>query len=101
MEISFLGWDQPILHSAVKYLLNRYAKGNSWDMNHVLVVLPGSLASRRLQVLIAQLAAEKDLVLRPPRFLTLGKLPEELYQAKLPFASELTQVTSTLRSTRQ
>jgi len=102
MELSFLGWDQPILHSAVKYLLNRYAKGNSWDMNHVLVVLPGSLASRRLQVLIAQLAAEKDLVLRPPRFLTLGKLPEELYQAKLPFASELTQVMAwvqVLRST--
>lgn len=102
MELSFLGWDQPILHSAVEYLLTRYAKGNSWDMNHVLIVLPGSLASRRLQVLIAQLAAEKDLVLRPPRFLTLGKLPEELYQAKLPFASELTQVMAwvqVLRST--
>ena len=102
MELSFLGWDQPVLQSAVAYLMDRYAKGTNWDMNHVLVVLPGSLASRRLQVLIAQRAAEDNLVLRPPRFLTLGKLPEELYQAKLPFASELTQVMAwvqVLRST--
>ena len=60
-------------------------------MDQVLVVLPGSMASRRLQVLMAERAANDRLILRPPRFLTLGKLPEELYQAKWPFASELTQ----------
>lgn len=101
-EVSFLGWNQPILHSAVDYLLERYAKGNLWDMDQVLVVLPGSMASRRLQVLLAQRAAQGRVVLRPPRFLTLGKLPEELYHAKLPFASELTQIMAwvqVLRST--
>ena len=101
-EVAFLGWEQPILHSAVDNLLKRYAKGSSWDMDRVLVVLPGSMAGRRIQVLMAQRAAQQKLVLRPPRFLTLGKLPEELYQAKLPFASELTQVMAwvqVLRST--
>ena len=101
-QLAFLGWDKPILHSAIDYLIERYAQGNAWDMDRVLVVLPGSMASRRLQVLIAQRAAKDRLVLRPPRFLTLGKLPEELYQAKLPFASELTQVMAwvkVLRST--
>ena len=101
-EVAFLGWEQPILHSAIDYLLKRYAKGSSWDMDRVLVVLPGSMAGRRIQVLMAQRAAQRKLVLRPPRFLTLGKLPEELYQAKLPFASELTQVMAwvqVLRST--
>ncbi|MFN6137385.1 MAG: UvrD-helicase domain-containing protein [Planctomycetota bacterium] len=101
-EVSFLGWEQPILHSAVDYLAKRYSRGNSWDMDHVLVVLPGSMAGRRIQVLMAHRAAEQKLVLRPPRFLTLGKLPEELYHAKLPFASELTQIMAwvqVLRST--
>ena len=101
-ELSFLGWSQPILHSAIDYLLDRYADSNAWDMDRVLLVLPGSMASRRLQVLMAQRAARERLILRPPRFLTLGKLPEELYRAKLPFASELTQVMAwvqVLRST--
>ena len=101
-QLSFLGWSQPILHSAIDYLLERYTDSNAWDMDRVLLVLPGSMASRRLQVLMAQRAARERLILRPPRFLTLGKLPEELYRAKLPFASELTQVMAwvqVLRST--
>ena len=101
-QLSFLGWSQPILHSAIDYLLERYTNSNAWDMDRVLLVLPGSMASRRLQVLMAQRAARERLILRPPRFLTLGKLPEELYRAKLPFASELTQVMAwvqVLRST--
>ena len=45
-QISFLGWNQPILHSAVDYLQKRYAVGNGWDMDQVLVVFPGSMLAK-------------------------------------------------------
>lgn len=60
-------------------------------MNHVMVVLPSSLAATRLQQLLATTAHEQELLLRPPQVLTFGDLPEKLYKAKFPFASELQQ----------
>ncbi|MBM3963593.1 MAG: hypothetical protein FJ308_00785 [Planctomycetes bacterium] len=100
IQLEFLGWDQPILHAAVEYLFKHYRRGTNWDLDRMLVVLPGSLAGRRLQVLLAEKGSQECVVLRPPRFLTLGKLPEELYQAKLPFASELTQTMAWVRVLR-
>jgi len=100
IQLEFLGWDQPILHAAVEYLFKHYRRGTNWDLDRMLVVLPGSLAGRRLQVLLAEKGSRERVVLRPPRFLTLGKLPEELYQAKLPFASELTQIMAWVRVLR-
>lgn len=100
IQLEFLGWDQPILHAAVEYLFTHYRRGTNWDLDRMLVVLPGSLAGRRLQVLLAEKGSRERVVLRPPRFLTLGKLPEELYQAKLPFASELTQIMAWVRVLR-
>lgn len=92
IQLEFLGWSRPVLHSAVDALLQTYRRGAVWDLDRVLVVLPGSMAGRRLEMLLAQRAESENLVLRPPRVLTLGELPEELYQAKLPFADGLTQV---------
>jgi ATP-dependent helicase/nuclease subunit A len=91
MQIEFLGWNRPILHAACDYLWEHYHRGPNWNLDRMLVVLPGSLAGRRMEVLLSERALREQVVLRPPRFLTLGELPEELYQAKLPFASPLTQ----------
>jgi ATP-dependent exoDNAse (exonuclease V) beta subunit len=102
IRIRYLGWARPILHSACDYLFEQYLRGHEWNLDRVLLVLPGSLAGRRLQILLAERAAREDVVLRPPEILTLGKLPERLYQAKLPFANELDQVmawTKVLQST--
>ena len=44
----FLGWDLPLLHSARDYLEQRYRVEGQWDMDQVLLVLPSSLAGRRL-----------------------------------------------------
>ena len=92
LQLYFLGWSQPILHAACDFLLEHYTRGNNWDMDRCLLVLPGGLASRRLTQLIASRASELSLVLRPPESLTIGTLPEQLYTAKLPFASDLEQV---------
>ncbi len=61
-------------------------------MDRVLLVLPSSLAVRRLSELLAESADEEDLLLRPPEIVTVGALPEKLYQARFPFATDLFQI---------
>jgi len=61
------------------------------DLGHVIVVVPGQRAGRRLQELLAFLAEDEKLRLTPPLVITEGHLPEKLYTPKLPFASEVVQ----------
>ncbi len=82
-ERLFLERGRPALHAAVDELRRRYAGrdgrgGALWDMEHVLVVVPGRRASRRLLHLLAAAAAEHRLLLAPPTIVTPGRLPEEL-----------------------
>lgn len=91
IQSHFLGWTKPVLHSACEFLANRYSRGSNWDLDRCLVVLPGAYAGRRLTQLLAFHAEKHRLVLRPPEILTVGTLPELLYKAKLPFASDLEQ----------
>ncbi len=87
----WLGWDKPILPSVTARLLEQYAVGDTWDMRQLLIVLPGGLARRRLQELLALAAKQHEKILYPPRIVTVGTLPEQLYIAKYPFASDLIQ----------
>ncbi|MFN7844431.1 MAG: hypothetical protein ACK5N9_22155, partial [Pirellula sp.] len=101
MKAEYLGWERPLLHSAMDYLFNRYSRGTNWNLDGCILVLPGSYAGRRLAQLMAVKAHEQRLVFRPPEMLTIGSLPEKLYRAKLPFANELEQTlawTNVLRS---
>ena len=101
IQRTFLGWDRPVLHSAVDFLEKKHLRGNEWNLNSVLLVVPGSMAGRRLELLLAERASQSNYVLRPPRILTLGELPEELYHAKLPFAEPLTQVMAWVQVLRK
>jgi ATP-dependent exoDNAse (exonuclease V) beta subunit/RecB family exonuclease/inactivated superfamily I helicase len=92
VERIFLGWDRPILSAAVDYLHHRYCRSVDWDMAKVLLVLPSSAATRRLGEMLAERAAADRLRLTPPKILTVGALPEQLYQPRLPFADSLVQV---------
>ena len=87
----FLGWNQPLLTGAIEFLHEKYCRGSSWDLDNVVLVLPGMLAARRLEQLLAIRAAEESLNLRPPQLVTFGDLTEKLYKAKYPFASNLQQ----------
>ncbi|XZE44614.1 UvrD-helicase domain-containing protein [Pirellulaceae bacterium SH467] len=97
----YLGWEQPILHSACDYLVDQFRRGESWDLSYCLVVLPGAYAGRRLATLLAQRAQAMSLILRPPEILTVGKLPEMLYSAKLPFATDLEQTLAWTKVLRE
>ena len=92
IPIRWLGWDRPILHATVDFLIDGYCRGRTWDMQQAVCVLPSSMAGRRLTELLAETAHARGLVLRPPEILTSGRLPELLYQARFPFASDLEQI---------
>lgn len=99
----FIGWDQPTVIQAVDELFTRFVDCDAWDMRDVVIVLPSGLAKRRLQELLALramgtqdktsgVANSARKVMYPPQIVTVGQLPEELYVAKFPFASDLVQV---------
>ncbi len=97
----FLGWDQPALHRAVEYLVERFARNGRADLLDVIVVLPGARAGRRLQELLVERCERQGLALFPPQVVTVGELPERLYAAKLPFASELVQQLAWVRALQE
>jgi ATP-dependent helicase/nuclease subunit B len=56
------------------------------DLRGVVVVTPGARAGRRLGELLLDQAEALGAALTPPRFATLGRLPELLYTPELPLA---------------
>lgn len=114
----FIGWDKPTIVTTVDELYRRFVAGDAWDMRDLIIVLPSGLAKRRLQELLALRALGESTqepatpematlergtlergtralgrkVMYPPQIVTVGQLPEELYVAKFPFASDLVQV---------
>lgn len=91
IERVFLGWHQPGLVAVADFLQGRFASGGVLDLAGVIVVVPGARAGRRLLEMLVLRAEERKAILRPPEIVTLGRLPERLYQTKRPLADELTQ----------
>ena len=89
---TFIGWTKPILQAATERLFDEHAQAGVWDLRRWLIVLPSSMAKRRLQELLAVRADEAQCVLYPPQIETVGQLPEHLYVAKNPFASDMVQI---------
>jgi ATP-dependent exoDNAse (exonuclease V) beta subunit len=88
---TFIGWDEPVIPHTVDQLFSRYVVDRQWDMRTLTVVLPGGLAKRRLQELLALRAQAEGKTLYPPQIVTVGQLPEYLFVAKFPFATDLVQ----------
>lgn len=88
---TFLGLERPVLLAAADYLLDRYTHGETADLSQVVVVLPAARAGRRLLEILVEVCETRGLLFQPPTIETIGAMPEQLYEAKHPFASELTQ----------
>lgn len=101
IERVFLDWRRPGLVSAAAFLVERYARPGALDLSGVLVAVPGARAGRRLLELLVEQSEERGLTLTPPRVLTAGGLPEQLYKAKWPFASGPTQELAWVEALRQ
>jgi RecB family exonuclease len=86
----FLDWDGPCLPRAADFLLKRFGADGS-ELANTIVAVPGGRAGRRLEeILIHKISAEQS-AWTPPRIMTAGRLPEELYERKKPFADDLVQ----------
>jgi ATP-dependent helicase/nuclease subunit B len=103
----FLGWDGPALPRAAAILVENYGgaelpraaailaqhygderrpPSRELNLRGVVVVTPGARAGRRLAELLLDQAEALGATLTPPRFATLGRLPELLYTPELPLA---------------
>jgi len=91
IERVFLGWDRPCLPAAADHLFSRLAACEGNGPEDVIVAVPGGRAGRRLEEILVHKAQGTRSDWIPPRIITVGKLPEQLYVAKMPFADELAQ----------
>ncbi|HQH25755.1 MAG TPA: PD-(D/E)XK nuclease family protein [Oligoflexia bacterium] len=98
----FLGWDEPALTSAARWLLEHYPCANGrCDMRAATVILPSSRAERRLLELLVEGTQNQGAVLLPPCRRTVGKLPELLYTAAKPLAEPLQRQAAWLTALAQ
>jgi len=85
---TFLGWDGPALPRAAGVLLDHYGEAGVARMDDAVVALPGGRAGRRLKEVLVEGAAARGARLVPPRVITVGALPELLYEPPRPLASD-------------
>ncbi|MCL2004813.1 MAG: PD-(D/E)XK nuclease family protein [Planctomycetaceae bacterium] len=91
MQRTFLGNDQPLLHLTANYLIKRYHQKGQLNLQNMILVLQEQQAISRLEEILAEKAETLDPAWYPPEFLTIGALPERLYELKKPLADDLTQ----------
>ena len=87
--------------SAIDFLIERFRTQDKLDLHRLILVVPGARAGRRLQEMLVESAETQGLLLRPPKVVTVGQLPEQLYSAKRPFADDLVQQLAWVRALRQ
>ncbi len=87
----FRDFRRPGLPTAVDYLTEEFATPGALDLAGVVVAVPTSRAARRLLELLVARAEAEGVPLCPPEIVTVGALPELLYEARRPFADDLTQ----------
>ncbi len=90
-ETLFLGWDAPLVPSAVTVLAKRFATRGRLDLSSLICVLPSARSTRQLNSLLRGEAEARDLQYASPLTITVGELAERLYQAQVPIASEFEQ----------
>ncbi|MFG0262030.1 MAG: PD-(D/E)XK nuclease family protein, partial [Novipirellula sp. JB048] len=81
----------PLLPRAVEALATQFSAANHLDLAALICVLPTSYSVYRFETLLKQRAVAASLHLRPPRMLTLGRLPEQLYAPRRKLAIEFEQ----------
>lgn len=101
MERVFLGWHEPPLRVATRWLLERFSQRDGWDLSPAIVVVPTGRAARRLLELLVLAAEEGGKALRPPTIVTPEAFPELLYPTKRPFADALTQQLAWAKALQQ
>ncbi len=91
----FLGLQQPPLVSATDWLVNSFQTSEAGpprlDLSQFIVVLPTLRSQHRLLQLLIQETDRENLLFTPPEITSIGYLPEYLYVAAKPLATDLAQ----------
>lgn len=90
-ETLFLGWNAPLLPRVVDCLVERFAKGDRWDLSQLICVLPTIQSADRLRTLLNWASEGGKFTLQMPEIITVGDLPERLYQPPAPIALDFEQ----------
>lgn len=98
IERRFVHWATPLLPRMAADLIGEAGKGLDCDLSDRIIVVPGRRAGRRIRELLAHLTGGACL---PPRIVTVGELPELLYQPQRPFASDLVQQLAWIAAIRR
>jgi len=69
------------LWTSAEWLLAHQGSASDADLGRLIVVLPGRRAGRRLLEILVQESERRGLALVPPQIVTVGSLPELLYDA--------------------
>ena len=99
-ETLFLGWDGPLLPRAASVLRERFAAKGRLDLRNLICVLPASRSANRMRVLLRKEAEQHELRYDAPDIITVGELPERLYESRLPLALEFERTLSWARVLR-
>jgi hypothetical protein len=84
----FLDWSRPALPQLVDWLCDEYSIVGHVDLSDLVLVFQGRAASRRFMELLTERTGGRN---EPPQTVTVGQLPELLYEPKRSFADDLTQ----------
>ena len=89
----FLGLQQPPLVSAADWLVHNFIDESTGsqelDLSNFIVVLPTLRSQYRLLQLLIQKTDDLGVIFTPPIVTSLGQLPEYLYEAAKPLATDL------------
>ncbi|HEX7449581.1 MAG TPA: PD-(D/E)XK nuclease family protein [Pirellulales bacterium] len=89
MKRIFLGWQKPALLAAADFLFEQYALPNDACLSGVAIALPSARATRRMLEVLVEQAEVRRLPLVPPQLVTIGHLPELLYDGPTHVAGRL------------
>lgn len=96
----FLDWGPCALGRVADYLAKDHRQAGQLDLSGVVLAVPGGRVGRRLLEILVEHAEKQHCALSPPTIVTVGRLPELLYQARKPFASDLVQQLAWVHAVR-
>ncbi len=94
----FLDGARAWLDAAAEELVARSTSAEYVDLRHLVVVLPGGRAGRRLLEHLQRRAEARSLPLVPPAITTVGNLPELLFERERPDAPPFVRDLAWLRA---
>jgi len=102
IERIFIPWTRGALPATIDFLLDRFSPAAAlWDLSQLVLVVPGGRAGRRLMELLLNRAEQLQVACLPPEIVTIGRLPELLYEVQRPPADQATQQLAWIRAIRE